>query len=219
MNSTKGYKGMAMEGLIAVWYARITRSEQRHRQAWPSSWRAGSPRAAGFWRSPPDLAISRSNWQNSAAIRSRVWISAGHSWRWPGRMPGRRASRWISAWATPQICRSRQDSFDFTFCQAAFKNFSEPVRAIAEMHRVLRPHGTAVIVDLRRDASRSEIDRHIQSLGLGGINRFMTRWTFQQMLLKSAYTISQMEAFVSQTDFRACRIEPDDIGFTAWLEK
>ncbi len=28
-------------------------------------------------------------------------------------------------------------TFDFTFCQAAFKNFSEPVKAITEMYRVL----------------------------------------------------------------------------------
>ena len=44
-------------------------------------------------------------------------------------------------------------SFDFVYCRAAFKNFSEPVRAINEMYRVLKPGGKAVIVDLRKDTS------------------------------------------------------------------
>jgi ubiquinone/menaquinone biosynthesis C-methylase UbiE len=110
-------------------------------------------------------------------------------------------------------------SFDFMFCQAAFKNFTEPVTAIAEMYRVLRPHGKAVIVDLRRDASRPEIERHIESLGLSGINRLMTRWTFHSFLLKNAYTIAEMKAFVSQTQFGNCSVEPDDIGFSVWLGK
>ena len=44
-------------------------------------------------------------------------------------------------------------SFDFVYCRAAFKNFSEPIRAIDEMNRVLKPGGKAVIVDLRKDAS------------------------------------------------------------------
>src|SRR5262249_26916112 len=38
-------------------------------------------------------------------------------------------------------------SFDLILCQAAFKNFAEPVRALDEMHRVLRTGGTAVIQD------------------------------------------------------------------------
>ena len=41
------------------------------------------------------------------------------------------------------------ESFDFLFCRAAFKNFSEPVRALQEMRRVLKPGGKAMIIDLR----------------------------------------------------------------------
>jgi ubiquinone/menaquinone biosynthesis C-methylase UbiE len=36
----------------------------------------------------------------------------------------------------------KDETFDFTFCQAAFKNFSEPVKALSEMYRVLKPGGT-----------------------------------------------------------------------------
>jgi ubiquinone/menaquinone biosynthesis C-methylase UbiE len=41
-------------------------------------------------------------------------------------------------------------SFDLIICRAAFKNFTEPVRALHEMHRVLKPGGKALVMDLRR---------------------------------------------------------------------
>ena len=42
-------------------------------------------------------------------------------------------------------------------CRAAFKNFTEPVKALKEMRRVLRPGGTALLIDMRRDAPMSEV--------------------------------------------------------------
>jgi ubiquinone/menaquinone biosynthesis C-methylase UbiE len=41
-----------------------------------------------------------------------------------------------------------KDSFDFLLCRAAFKNFADPVGALQEMCRVLRPGGTALLIDL-----------------------------------------------------------------------
>jgi ubiquinone/menaquinone biosynthesis C-methylase UbiE len=49
-------------------------------------------------------------------------------------------------------------------CRAAFKNFTEPVKALAEMRRVLRPGGTALIIDMRRDAPMSEIRKYVNSV-------------------------------------------------------
>ena len=31
------------------------------------------------------------------------------------------------------------ECFDSVYCSAAFKNFAEPIKALDEMHRVLRP--------------------------------------------------------------------------------
>ena len=56
--------------------------------------------------------------------------------------------RWGSASAIP----FPNESFDFIYCSAAFKNFSEPVKALDEMYRVLRPGGEALVADLRKDA-------------------------------------------------------------------
>jgi ubiquinone/menaquinone biosynthesis C-methylase UbiE len=113
----------------------------------------------------------------------------------------------------------KENTFDFTFCQAAFKNFSEPVKAIAEMYRVLRPGGLSVISDLRRDASAEEIEREVKGMGLGRLNEMMVRWTFRNMLLKSAYSIDEMKTMVSQSPFGKGRIDVDGVGFQVWLEK
>ena len=76
-------------------------------------------------------------------------------------------------------------SFDFTFCQAAFKNFSQPVMAIAEMYRVLRPGGTAVIVDMRNDASAQDIERELKGMHLRRMDEWMTSHHFQANAFKN----------------------------------
>jgi len=79
------------------------------------------------------------------------------------------------------------NSFDFVYCRAAFKNFSEPVQALGEMHRVLKPSGEAVIHDLRRDASPDAIKAAVKEMGLGWLNALLTRWILG-WLRKRAYS-------------------------------
>jgi ubiquinone/menaquinone biosynthesis C-methylase UbiE len=111
------------------------------------------------------------------------------------------------------------DTFDFTICRAAFKNFSEPVQAIQEMHRVLKLGGTAVIIDLRGDASPDDIRTAVGSMGLSSINRLITQATFKHFLLKNAYTGAEIQQMVAQTPFARCDIREDSIGMQIWLEK
>ena len=110
-------------------------------------------------------------------------------------------------------------SFDFIVCRAAFKNFSEPARAIEEMYRVLRPGGTTLIDDLRGDASPADIEAAVQGMGLNAVNRFMTRWTFKNLLLKNAYTADSIRAMVAKTSFRECEIDEEAISLHIWLRK
>src|SRR5262249_51141091 len=109
--------------------------------------------------------------------------------------------------------------FDFIVCRAAFKNFTEPARAIQEMHRVLKPGGTALIIDLRRDASPEDIRVYVDNMGLSRINTLMTKWTFRQVLLKNAYTSAEIQQLVAQTSFGRCDIREDRIGMEIWLNK
>ena len=108
-------------------------------------------------------------------------------------------------------------SFDFIYCSAAFKNFSEPVKALDEMYRVLRPSTEAVIVDLCKDASLDEIDAYVKQSGRNRIDAWMTKWTFRHVLLKRAYTKDQFLQMAKQSRFGACRIKTSTTGLEARL--
>jgi ubiquinone/menaquinone biosynthesis C-methylase UbiE len=109
--------------------------------------------------------------------------------------------------------------FDFVYCRAAFKNFSEPVKAISEMHRVLKPGGKALIVDLRKDVPTSEIDAAVAEMRLGRINSALTSWIFKHSLLKRAYVEADFRRMASQTPFARCEIESVSIGIEVSLFK
>jgi ubiquinone/menaquinone biosynthesis C-methylase UbiE len=110
-------------------------------------------------------------------------------------------------------------TFDFIVCTAAFKNFSDPVGALDEMHRVLRPGGAASVFDLRKDASHEDIEVEVRNMGLSTLNALITRWTFRLLLLKRAYTGEQLEQMVGQSRFGRCEIAPNGIGFELRLTK
>jgi ubiquinone/menaquinone biosynthesis C-methylase UbiE len=111
------------------------------------------------------------------------------------------------------------ESFDLLACSAAFKNFSEPHKALEEMHRVLRPGGTALVLDLRKDVPMSEIRKYFGAIGLSTVERWLTIATFRFMLLKRAYTPAQLEAMLADIPFRSKEIRLVDIGVELWLQK
>ena len=219
VQTQKGYKGLPMEGLIASWYARTTLKDLKRHQ-WmakqlvdkiPANGRVleiapgpgyfcielaklGSFQITGLDISKSFVEIAR---RNAAEADLQIDFREGNA----SAMP------------------FKDNTFDFTFCQAAFKNFSEPVKAIAEMYRVLRPGGLSIISDLRRDASAAEIEREIKGMGLSPLNGFMVRWTFRNMLLKNAYRVEDMRSMVAQTPFRKCEIKLDGVGFQVFLRK
>jgi ubiquinone/menaquinone biosynthesis C-methylase UbiE len=110
-------------------------------------------------------------------------------------------------------------SFDFAVCRAAFKNFSEPVKALREMHRVLRPGGWALVIDLSRDVPMSAIQEYVERTGMSWFSRWMTRLTFRFMLLKRAYTKTDLERMLAATAFTRTEIRDGGLGFEAWLTK
>ena len=113
----------------------------------------------------------------------------------------------------------QRDSFDFLLCRAAFKNFGEPVAALREMWSVLKPGGRGLIIDMRGDASREEIDRYVDGMTLSWFNKLMTRMAFRTVLLKSAYTARQFREMLSQTDFRKIDIAESGIGVEVSMVK
>jgi ubiquinone/menaquinone biosynthesis C-methylase UbiE len=104
------------------------------------------------------------------------------------------------------------ESFDFLLCRAAFKNFAEPRRALEEMYRVLKPGGAALIIDLRKDATRESIGEAVQGMRLGRVNALITRLTFRFVLLKRAYSRNEFQQLLAETKFEPVEIEEGPIG-------
>lgn len=111
------------------------------------------------------------------------------------------------------------NTFDFLLCRAAFKNFSEPVRGLQEMCRVLNPGGTALIIDLRKDAPRQAINQLVDGMGLSRMSAYTTKLTFRFMLLRRAYTQEDFRHFLSHTNFRETDIQESPTGLEVTLRK
>lgn len=111
------------------------------------------------------------------------------------------------------------DTFDFVACWSAFKNFADPVGALDEIRRVLKPGGRALIDDLRRDASMTAISERVAKMGLSWLNALITRLTFRHMLLKRAYTKPEFECLLAGRKFERAVVQEKPIELAVWLWK
>jgi ubiquinone/menaquinone biosynthesis C-methylase UbiE len=215
----KAYKGLAMEGIIASWYARMTFKDLKRHKLMAAQLALKIPAGGSVLEIAPGPGYFCIELAGLGDYRI-TGLDISQSFVQIARQNAARAGLKIDfRLGNASHMPFADGTFDFTFCQAAFKNFSEPVKAIAEMYRVLCPNGAAVIVDLRHDASPGEIEREVKGMGLNRLNEALTHWTFKQMLLKSAYSITEMQAMISQTPFGVGRIDISGVGFQAWLEK
>lgn len=110
------------------------------------------------------------------------------------------------------------DSFDLIVCQAAFKNFGEPVAALDQMHRALRPGGTAVIEDMNSEVSTADIDQEVRTMGLGPVASVMTKVPLIG-LRRRAYSPAEFHRLAAASAFGDCRIRTEGIGLEIRLTK
>ena len=108
-----------------------------------------------------------------------------------------------------------ENEFNFIVCVLAFKNFKEPIKALAEMYRVLKPNGTALIMDLNRNASMKVTKKVAENMGLKGMMAYLAGAIQKQ----GAYTRKEFESFISQTRFKEFVIKDTDMGFSIYLNK
>ena len=97
------------------------------------------------------------------------------------------------------------------------KNFARPVEALREMRRVLRRSASALVIDLRSDATDDEIDDYIAARRRGWMSSMIIRRTFKGMLRQRAYAAEQFRALAAEAGFDKCTIDLQEIGFNAWM--
>jgi ubiquinone/menaquinone biosynthesis C-methylase UbiE len=111
------------------------------------------------------------------------------------------------------------DAFDFLVCFAAFKNFADPAGALREMRRVLRPGGTGLIVDLRRDVSKQAVDDDVARMRMGVVSRMFTRFALRSFLPRRAYTKAEFETLVPGAGFGSYEIRQTPLTVEVELRK
>jgi ubiquinone/menaquinone biosynthesis C-methylase UbiE len=109
-------------------------------------------------------------------------------------------------------------SVDLVVCQAAFKNFGRPVAALDEMHRVLRPAGIAVIIDMNREATAADIRREVDAMALGRLNSALTRMALSG-LRRRAYSADHFRVAAAASAFGACEVRVDGLGLEVRLPR
>lgn len=218
MHTQKAYKGVPMEGPIATWYTENTRRDARRFEAVARAVVAQVPPGARVLEVAPGpgylaIELAKSGCHVTAVDISRSFV----------RIARENAANAGVAVDVQQGNASAlplaDGSFDFIVCMAAFKNFTDPIGALNEMHRVLVPGGRAAIYDLRKDATRDEIDREVRQMQLSTANAALTRFIFRFGLLKAAYTREDLERMARASRFGRCEIVPDGIGLQLRLTR
>jgi ubiquinone/menaquinone biosynthesis C-methylase UbiE len=218
MVTTKAYKGLPMEGLIATWYARNTGRDMRRftdiarlvaERVGPGAellevapgpgYLAIELATRGYAVTALDISQSFVRIARENAANSGVVVDVRHG----------------NASAMPIA----EASFDYVVCMAAFKNFTDPIGAINEMHRVLKPRGQASIFDLRKDASLQDIAAEVRDMQLSALNALITRVIFRHGLLRAAYTHEQLDRMAHESRFTHHEIVSRGIGLELRLTK
>lgn len=215
----KAYKGIGMEGWIADWYTNTTRKDLDEFQALARRIIREVPSGARILEVAPGpgflaIELAKAGYNEIVAVdisRSFVEIARKNAAREGVGVKFRMGN--AAALPFPG------ERFDRVVCRAAFKNFSAPLDALREMHRVLKPGGKALIIDLRKDTPREAIDTYVDGLQLSLPSRLFTKLTFRTMLLRRAYTAAQFQEVAAQSGFSKTNIVEKDLGFEAWLEK
>jgi ubiquinone/menaquinone biosynthesis C-methylase UbiE len=214
----KAYKGMGMEGGIARWYDKTTRKDMPSVRELAAKIAGMTPAGGTVLEIAPgpgflSIELAKRGLDVQAVDISKTFIelarnNAAEAGVGAVFMHGNAAELPV-----------RKECVDFVVCRAAFKNFSEPVKAMREMLRVLRPGGTAMLIDMRRDVSVDELRKYVNGLGVSWLNRKFIMLTFRGMLIKRAYPLEEIQRMAAEAGWTDARIETTPVGFAAFVKK
>ena len=216
--ATKAYRGMGMEGSTARWYDRTTRKDMPEFGALAQRIAAVVPAGGAVLEVAPgpgflSIELAKCGLQVRAIDISKTFVQIAQR---NAAAEGVQAHFELGNAAALPV---EDASVDFVVCRAAFKNFTEPVKALSEMRRVLRPGGTALLIDMRRDVKVEELKRYVDGLGVNLLNRWFMMAVFRGMLIKRAYRLQEIRNMAIEAGWIEPRIDSSPVGFEAWLTR
>ena len=216
--TVKAYKGMGMEGSTARWYDRTTRKDLPEFKELALRIAAAVPPGGAVLEVAPgpgflSIELAKRGLQVRAVDISKTFVEIA---QYNAATEGVTARFALGNAAALPV----EDAVvDFVVCRAAFKNFTEPVKALSEMRRVLRPGGTALLIDMRRDVKVEDLKRYVDRMGVSLLNRWFIMLTFRGMLIKRAYRLEEIRRMAIEAGWVEPRIDLSPIGFEAWLTR
>jgi ubiquinone/menaquinone biosynthesis C-methylase UbiE len=216
--AVKAYRGMGMEGGIARWYDRATRKSMEDFRVLATRIASIAPAGGKVLEVAPgpgflSIELAKRGLEVRAVDISSTFVEIAQK---NAANDGVNV-RFMQGNAADLPAESA--SVDFVVCRAAFKNFTEPVKAMREMLRVLRPGGTALLIDMRRDVSMGDIKQFVRGMGLSWWNRVFTNFTFKHMLIKRAYPLCAIRTMAQEAGWKDAQIEVAPLGFEASFRK
>jgi ubiquinone/menaquinone biosynthesis C-methylase UbiE len=109
-------------------------------------------------------------------------------------------------------------AFELVFCSWAMKNFKDPGKALGEMFRVLKPGGTALIVDLNQEANSRQWNRYASSRRLERMTALAMGLAFR-IQRSGAYSRTQFQELIKSSPFRTHDIQDVGINLCVRLSK
>jgi len=106
-----------------------------------------------------------------------------------------------------------ESSFDFVISCGSLHHWKKPERVFEEIHRVLKPGGSALIDDLRRDAP----EENVREWTSGHVSRFM-RWGAKHSFAE-AYTAQEIEGMLEDSAFEDFDVKVGEVNMEIWLRK
>ena len=214
----KAYKGMGMEGGIARWYDKTTRKDMPAVRELAAKIAGMVPAGGTVLEVAPgpgflSIELAKRGLDVQAVDISETFIEIAR------KNAAEEGANVVFMRGNAAELPVIKESVDFVVCRAAFKNFTEPVKAMREMLRVLKPGGTAMLIDMRRDVSIEELQKYVDGLGVSWFNRKFMMLTFRGMLIKRAYPLEEIRRMAAEAGWKDARIDTSPIGFAAYARK
>ncbi len=220
-NKVKGYKGKGMDGIIARFYDKSAKEHiMEQYKIWVQELVKLIPKKANVLEvasGPGYLSIELVK----TGINKITGMDISESFIEISKNNAKEANVQIEfIKGNVSNMQFEDNKFTHIICTSAFKNFSDPLKALKEMHRVLIKGGFVWLSDMRQDVSNLEIDKYVNNMmKLKGFNSLITKLTFKYMLRKRAYTKTGILELASKTSFKVKSFKQNTLEFYLLLQK